>query len=656
MRLTTAVFFICMLFASAGSCQIPEFGKIDNADLLATECSFDKGAEAFVLIEWGSTYYDKGSAASLFKTVFEYRRRVKILNEKGMAEADVRIPYYSHNNDEKIIKISANTYSIDAAGNVHTTAVKKGSIYSKRINNYFSELTIAFPEVKPGCVIEYKYTMERETMGDLHSWYFQGQLPVRYSEYQIKVPQIFRFSVQPSVIDPVEKKEKVSSELLYADTRLLNTKTLESIYIMRNLPAIKNEPFMSTPKDYMQRLEFQLSQIDFGNGNVRDLQLSWDDIVNNLNKHSDFGLQLEKEINSNTVTEQAKQISNLESRLQFIYDYLKRTLNWNNNESIYTENGIAKTWETKTGNTADINLLLVKILKDAGINASPVLFSTRNNGLVNSNFPFLDQFNIIMAAATINDKIFVLDGTDKFNSYKMVPHKVTNSEGFIVDGESGRWKSFFSGNYKYKMMAAIRGEVDSNGIIKGDVLISSNDYARAERCNEWKKDAVEFRVNNFNTAGCNCIIEGFTVNNVEADSLPLEQKINYTSSLSGSGNYRYFNTNTFTGFDKNPFISDERISDIDFGYNQDYTIYGNYNIPDGYIFEGLPENISMIMPDTSIIFTRTVQAEENLLNLRISIEFKKPYYPVTDYPEFSAFYKKMLAKLNEQIVIKKKGT
>jgi hypothetical protein len=42
------------------------------------------------------------------------------------------------------------------------------------------------------------------------------------------------------------------------------------------------------------------------------------------------------------------------------------------------------------------------------------------------------------------------------------------------------------------------------------------------------------------------------------------------------------------------------------------------------------------------------------LNVRITVEFKSSFYPAANYPEFKEFYKKLLAKLNEQIVIKKK--
>ena len=83
-------------------------------------------------------------------------------------------------------------------------------------------------------------------------------------------------------------------------------------------------------------------------------------------------------------------------------------------------------------------------------------------------------------------------------------------------------------------------------------------------------------------------------------------------------------------------------------------IFGSYSIPQGYIFETLPENLSMVMPDNSIVFNRSLQAEDNLLNVRITVSFKRSFYPAMSYPAFAAFYKKLFSRLNEQIVIKRK--
>ena len=656
---TLLIFLFAFSFQSSAQKGQPAFGKIDKADLLMADCDFDKGADAVVLIDYGNIYYDRGTVGySLFKTVFQRRTRIKILKEKGISQADIEIQYYTHNNEEKILKLNANTYNIDEAGKILTTEVKKSSIYSKKIDGNYSKMIIAFPEVKVGSIIEYSYTIERETYG-LRNWYFQGRIPVRYSEYQLKIPQIFRFSVQPSIVDPYEDKQEVIDELLSADEGVVQTKSLKSNYIMRNLQGIKDEPFMGSPKDYMQRLEFQMTQIYYDENRIVDLSLKWKDVIKNrLNSDEDFGLQMEKTVpSSKSFVEEAKQIADVEKRMKFLYNNFRKKMNWNGNEEyVYTDNGISNTWETKTGNVADINLLLIKLLNDAGVKAIPILFSTRDHGLVTPNYPFISQFNTVMAYITINDKIFVLDATDKIINYKLVPEKIVNTNGFLVEGENGKWKDILSGKYRYKVMAAVQGEIDTEGMMKGNCLVNCSDYARVQRCEAWATNKEKYKEDYFIKPYPALKIEEITVNNLEADSLPLEQKIKFSSVLNTSGNYRYFPINLFSGLEENPFIANNRVSDIDFGVQKDYTIFGNYTISPDYIFDGVPENFSMTTSDNSIVFNRSVQVETNLLNVRMTVEFKRSFYPAGSYAEFKEFYKRLYDKLNEQVVIKKKAT
>jgi hypothetical protein len=656
----TSLFIFCTIALQVNAQKgQPAFGKVDKADLEMKDCDFDKGADALVLIDYGNMYYDRGTVGySTFKTVYQRRTRIKILKEKGISQADISINFYTHNNEERVFNIEANTYNLDETGKTRTAEVKKSSIYIKKIDGNYSKMIITFPEVKVGSIIEYAYTIERETYG-LRNWYFQGRIPVRYSEYQLKVPQIFRFSVQPSVVDPIEDKQEVIDESISMADGFVQTKSLKSNYIMRNLPGIKDEPFMGSPKDYMQRLEFQMTQIFYSDDRIIDLSLKWEDVIkNSLKKEDDFGLQLERTVAAaSSFIEEARLIADVESRMKFIYNHIRKTINWNGDEDyIYTDNGIVKTWETKTGNVADINLLLIKILIDAGIKATPVLFSTKDHGLVTPTYPFINQFNSVMAYVVIKDRYFVLDATDKVTPYKLVPEKVANTSGFIVEGENGKWKDFLSGKYKYKVMAAIQGEIDESGIMKGSGLINCYDYARAQRVKEWQHDKQQFKDDYFIKSYPALQIEDIAFNNLDADSLPLEQKVKFSSVLNSSGEYRYFSINLFSDLERNPFLADKRISDVDFGVQQDYIIFGNYTIPPGFTFDGVPENISMTTSDNGIVFNRSMQVESNLLNVRMTLEFKKTFYTADTYAEFKEFYKKLFDKLNEQVVIKKKTT
>lgn len=518
-------------------------------------------------------------------------------------------------------------------------------------------MIIAFPEAKVGSVVEFKYKMERRTDMNLKDWLFQARIPTRYSEYQINVPVFYRFSVQPTVIDSIEVKEDVKDGLITTNEGILTTQILKKNFIMHNLIGIRDEPFMGSARDYQQRLEFQLSQVDYGDGRVRDLRKTWSDVIKVLNDDPDFGKQLEWAPNAaQSIIDEAKRIPDIESRMKFIYNSVRKTMSWDGDESIYSFDGISKSFTSKSGSSGDINLLLVCLLNKADIATSPILFSTRENGLVNKFYPFLKQFNTVMAYVKLYNQFFILDATDRVSGYKLIPESIVNTPGFIIEGEKGKWIDVVDTKHKYKVMSAVHGEIDAAGVMKGECLVNCNDYARKQRCEEWLKNKDQFKAAYFTKPYTALKIEELIVNNVDADSLPLEQKVKFTSTLNSSGNYKYFTANLFSDLDKNPFVADERIADIDFGFQQDYTIFGNYTIPEDYTFDALPENISMIMPDTSIIFTRTMQADENLLNVRMSLEFKRTFYPVSDYAEFKEFYKKLFAKLNEQIVIKKKGT
>lgn len=652
--LLLCLFFTISLHVSAQKGQ-PGFGKVDKADLEMKDCDFDKGADAMVLIDFGSTYYDRGTAGySLFKTIFERRTRIKILKEKGMSQADVEIPFYTHNNEERIIKLNARTYNLDEAGKIQSTDVKKSSIYSKRIDADYSKMVITFPEVKVGSIIEYSYSIERETMGSLRNWYFQGNIPIRYSEYQLKIPQLFRFTVQPSVVDPIEDKQVVTTESISMNDGYLETQVLKSNYIMRNLPGIKSEPFMGSAKDYMQRLEFQLNQIYFNENRVIDVTVKWEDVIKNLLTNDDFGLQLKKNVpQAAALIAEAKQIADAETRMKFIYQTLRKAVSWNQDDNIYTDNGIVKTWETKTGNTADINLLLINLLTEAGLKVTPMLLSTRDHGLVSPYFPFITQFNTVMGFVVINDKTFLLDATDRTINYRLIPEPVANTSGLILEGTKGKWKDMLVGKSKYKVMAAVQADIDAEGTMKGNCLVNCYDYARAQRCELLIKNPAKFKDDFFISPYPAVKIQDIVINNADTDSLPLEQKIKFTSALSSSGDYKYFSVNLFSDLERNPFIADKRLSDVDFGVQQDYTLFGNYTIPAGFSFDGIPENISLSTSDNSIIFTRSMKAESNLLNVRMTLQFKRSFYPASNYTDFKEFYKKLFDKLNEQVVIKK---
>ncbi|MBK7885192.1 MAG: hypothetical protein IPJ81_16420 [Chitinophagaceae bacterium] len=269
-------------------------------------------------------------------------------------------------------------------------------------------------------------------------------------------------------------------------------------------------------------------------------------------------------------------------------------------------------------------------------------------------YPFINQFNNVLAYVIADGQTFILDGADKFNAAKMIPFDYLNTSGFLIKHEHGEWINIETSKHSYKHTAVVDAAINEAGILKGNAYIKSYNYARNTRQQKWQDNKEKFN-EYFTTENYPDLkISNLEAKNADIDSFPLEQDFNFEAPVNSSGEYKYFTTNLFLTFDKNPFTSDSRSSDIDFGYLQEYQLWGKFKIPDGYAFEELPKNITMILPDTSMIVKRVISTAGSVANISVSIEIKKANYLIDEYFDIKEFYKRLFDLLNEQIVIKKK--
>ena len=63
------------------------------------------------------------------------------------------------------------------------------------------------------------------------------------------------------------------------------------------------------------------------------------------------------------------------------FNFLKSKVKWNGFYGKYTDKGVRKAYKDRVGNVAEINLILTSMLRFAGLNANPVLVSSRGNGI-----------------------------------------------------------------------------------------------------------------------------------------------------------------------------------------------------------------------------------------------------------------------------------
>ena len=639
---------ICSFILTANAQQpVSAFGTVSKAELESRKSLLDEKAEAEVVFDVADielTFYD-----GLLEVLVKKHERIKIFNDKGLDEANIKLRYLTRNNMELISKLEAQTYNLDNNGNIVVTKLDKKSVYDKKINNRISNQLFTMPDVKAGSIIEYKYVVKRR-VPFLSDWYFQKNIPVRYSSLRFNYPEEFMFN-------PV-----FHTSLPYSyDTKKIGLRS-EQTLTMKDVPAFREEPYVSCEEDYLEKVSFNLN--GYYSATVRiNLIATWPKMIKALMEDEDFGYQLKKNIpRTKELDDQLKLISNPVDKMVAVHRFVKKNMIWDGYTSIWATDGVKYAWDKKKGNSGEINLILVNLLKDAGLQAYPVLLSTRDNGRVNTTNADLDQFNTVMAYVKIDGKEYFLDGTDQQTPSHLIPKQIMYSEGLViskVDFEKSvteqdwGWVNIWNEKQKYTHRVNLSGDVKADGQITGEAYINSIDYARIADISDYTASKENFVADHYTKPYSGIKLIDFKTGNLEKDSMPLEQSVKFSMPLNASGEYQYFTLNLFSGLDNNTFLSDSRSTDILFAYNQSYSISGSFGIPEGYEFEELPKNMKMIMPDTSIILSRLLQVNNNRLQFRINLDINKPLYTVEEYPMLQEFYKKMFMTLNEQIVIKK---
>jgi hypothetical protein len=567
-----------------------------------------------------------------------HHKRIKIFNNNGFDQANIKISYRT----DKTISIKnfhAQTYNLDATGNIIITKVDKAVVYDKQVNKRFTERIFAFPEIKEGSIIEYEYVLDGASEGE---WYFQKSIPVAYSRFIVNFPQEIRVAAIPHCSMKIQRG---------TDTKASDNYTW---FAMEELPALANEPFMSCREDYLQRLDIQITAYDFPGRPLVSALRTWPGIIKELVEDEDFGRQLKKNIPRTSELDKMLQgIKNPLQKMKIIHQYVRSNMQWNGIDNIWALEGVKNAWKDKKGTSGEINLILINLLKDADLKARPVLLSSRENGVVNTSTAGYDQFNKVMAYVEIDAKHYVLDATEKITPPQLIPLNVIASEGLVIekpDNLEWGWKTLWDENHKFEKKVFISSDIDEKGKRTGTASVNSYDYEKIEALDILKKGKDKLQ-ETITKQGIT--IDSFMVAGAENDTLPLTVDFKFSAPTSSSGVYHYFTANYFAGFDKNPFLADERQTDIFFGALQDYSISALIYLPQGYTMDVLPKNLKLITSDTNIVFTRYSSYNDGLLNIQTTLIYKSPYFTTDAYPELVEFYKKMYAMLNEQFVYKK---
>jgi len=665
-------FLVLLLLPAISLAQKPpiKFGDISIEELKMTKYDNDSSASAVILADYGETIIQYSQNEG-FQLKFERVKRIKILTKDGLDYANFSIQlYHDGGNGEKVSGLKAVTYNLDN-GKIVETKAKSDGIFKEKYNDNFDLTKVTLPNVREGSIVEITYTILSDFIFNFQDWEFQSTIPTVMSEYRARIPEYFNYdkfmqgyiklsineaSKFPASISITTRKESVivGGKTTFT-TEKINYEETRFRWAAVNVPAFKDEPFITTSRDYISKINFELAYTQYPGEPIKRYMGSWEDINKLYAESADFGDQVSgNAFLKRTVEEITAGIVEPEEKISAIGTYVKHNIAWDETSWKFISKTLKKVLEDKKGNSAEINLLLASMLDKAGIIAFPVLLSTRDHGFIREETPISSQFNYVVVLAMIGEKSFLLDATEKLLPTGVLPERCLNGKGFVVSKGGYKWIPLQS-TTRSKVVVNADLEITKEMELAGKLQIDRGGYdGLAGRKRYFSRDEKEY-VKNFVGSRSWEIIKSEITNTKEIQH-PLKEiyELVMNEQMTSAGDQIYLNPLFLNRIEENPLKLENREYPVDFGSPYEQIYMCRIKMPEGYQVDELPKPKMLALPENAGRYTYSVTQAGNILNVISNLQINRSLFSQLEYPNLREFYNQVVAKQYEQIVLKRK--
>lgn len=644
-----------------------KFGKIGPEDFKTTLYPIDSNASAVIIGDIGSTDFvgnEKGSFALEFKRYC----RVHILNKNGYDISKVEIPIYTVDEaEEELSSLKAVTYNLEN-GKVVETKLDPKNVFKEKISKKKVIKKFTFPAVREGSIIEFEYKLKSDFLFNLRPWEFQASYPTLWSEYVVGMPEFLNYvsltqGYQPFYLkDQKDKRESFSVEMkkenaiVGGSDRFSFTAGVTFFrWVMKDVPALKEESYTSTLSNHVSRIEFQLAEYrePF---TPKKVMHTWTETAQRLLDEEDFGkpLQEENEWLNDVIPTISKNAKTPLEQAKNIYAWLRDNMTCINYNSFYTTKSLKATFNSKSGSEVEINLLLTAMLKKAGILADPVILSTRSNGYAYALYPLIDRFNYIVARVMIGEQTYYLDASRPRLGFNKLGYDCYNGHARVIEPNAAGIE-FKPESLMEKSLTSVFITSEADGSLVGSMQESPGYYASYNLRSRLKEKGQDAYFNELKKdAGGEMEIMDPVIDSVNNYEDPLAIKYRFKLPADKEDVW-YFNPMFGEGWKENPFKSAERLYPVEMPYGIDQIFLLRMDVPPGYTVDELPKQIIVkLNPEDEGNFEYRVVETAGVISIRSRIRISRTYFSPEEYTMLREFFNLVVKKHNEQIVFKKK--
>lgn len=632
-----------------GQYKFLDLPKLDVEDLKLTAYSKNPSEAAEVLYK---TYHYYISDGDLHLDVISRVKIYKKDDAKKFLEEEIYTRLGQNNEDEKVTSLKVNTYNLEN-GKIATTSVDKNSKYKSKENKNYSVTKFAFENVKDGSIVEYKYSVLSPFVYVIPKVMVEDEVPIRHFEYVFDAPIYYGYNVNyKGELKPF--KQEVAEKILYGS----DARTYRFAY--KDIAAYKDEKYVNNIENYRTSIRFELNSTNFpiSGGNIHDGALrggfksygvSWQDIRKQLYEDENFGDELKR---TNLVKEllpaEIKSIKNDAERAAAVLKFAQSKYNWNGEYSAFTDKGLKNLINTKSGNSAEINLLLILLMRSADLNAEPVVLSTIGRGILTGYSPSIGMLNYVLASIDSDGKFTLYDATSKMTTPNIIRPSALNYFGYVMSKTEAKQINILCPE-KSVTYLTVNANLNPDGTFAGNFSDRDTMLYAMMNNESYDKDKTEYQNTSYKER------YKFPYTNIKSgvtDKGDFETIFDFDSDtfVDGIGGKLVFNPLLFLYNKSHEFDQTEaRRSPIELYTGYDKIKKVTITLPDGYAFENVPKSKKFRTEDSAIQYVYKVTQEGNKLTVETTTTVEDPVYPKEYYPAFKQIFDN-ITKMEGQVV------
>lgn len=622
-----------------------KWGDIPESDLKMTVYPQDSNASVVVLQDVGKIVLRANTGAVNF-----YRtRRIKVLDVSAFEQGNLMIRYRDSKREDELRDLDVQVTTPDGV----KKKVKSDNVYTEKLQRGWAAKKIFIPDLQKGSVIEYRYQMQSNDIITLYDWYFQEDIPVRWSELETVLPEYYDYVFLRNIAGAFDLEE--SSQGSDGDGDVCYT----TRWGLANNPALKDEPFTTSIDDYRSSIKFQLRTTIFPGKPPHTIISTWKELAKLLEEHENFGVQYKKSGNFEKLwgafSTQLAPDDTPEKKMEKAHHFIRTNLKWNGEHRLTTDEDLDDAFENRTGTSADLNLSLIALLRKAGFKVTPLLLSTRSNGRMYPEYPFASQFNSVVALVQNGEKISILDATDPFLPINQLNAEYYHGSAWMVDKDNPDWVEIdapeVSQTWYGKLQLLETGELTGNFTIQTTGNLAA-DWRSALSATE----APVFLRKNFGAAGTEIQFDSIVFSQVEALDQPLGVKFKCVAPAAANVVNDFIYCQPVLDFYllKNPFKSLTRSFPVEFStpFKAQYIV--DLVLPAGYAVEELPAAARVNLPDNAGKMSFNCSKNANgAIQLILKMNLSKANFSAEQYGALRQFVELAVEKTQVQLVLKK---